>query len=175
MQFRIGVRSAQVALVPEQKYPVVLSELIDQSRHRLLCSVFIVDLSPRRDRELEVDDTLHSMSGAVWRGVDVRLLIGGSRTNLELIELADAGRQRAISLDIPCRWLTASRRRGSHSKFVVADDSVLCGSHNWSPSAFRDSVQDSILVRSADLAAYLAAVFEKQWLRARIGETRVPV
>ena len=115
------------------------------------------------------------MADAVWRGVDARLLIGGSRTNTELIELAYAGRQRALALGVPCRWLTASRQRGSHSKFVVADDAVLCGSHNWSAIAFRDSTQDSVLLRSPDLAAYIASLFEKQWLRARTEDQRAPV
>lgn len=175
MKFRIGVGAAPVALIGDEQYPVALAEIIDGSRLRLLCSIFIVDLAPRRDRDLAVDKVLHSMADAVWRGVDARLLIGGSRTNTELIELADAGRQRALSLGVPCRWLTASRRRGSHSKFVVADDTVLNGSHNWSASAFDESTQDSVLVRSPDLAAYVASLFEKQWGRARIEEHRAPI
>jgi phosphatidylserine/phosphatidylglycerophosphate/cardiolipin synthase-like enzyme len=99
--------------------------------------------------------------------VDVRLLIGGSRTNFEIAEISDLARARALQLGIPCRWLTSRDVRGSHAKVVVADHETLVGSHNWSPGAFGDDqTQDSLWVASADLAAYLASEFRTQWRRA---------
>jgi phosphatidylserine/phosphatidylglycerophosphate/cardiolipin synthase-like enzyme len=56
-------------------------------------------------------------------------------------------------------------------KLVVADDHVLTGSHNWSGGAFEGQVQDSVMVTSPDLAAYLSAVFETQW-SAAAGDAR---
>ena len=162
----IGVTGGLASLVPDQAYEPVLRGLIDTALHRCLCSVFIVDASPVRDRLLRVDAVLRALAAAQWRGVDARLLVGGSRGNLDIAETADAARARARELGVPCRCAMSAPRRGTHVKLVIADDRVLTGSHNWSGGAFQDQVQDSVLVDSPDLSAYLTAVFEGQWRRA---------
>lgn len=162
----IGVLGGRATLVPDQTYEPALRALVEGTVRRCLCSVFIVDVSPLRDRTLRVDALLGALAAARWRGVDVRLLIGGSRGNLDIAETADAARARARELDLPCRWATSKPGRGTHVKLVVADDRVLTGSHNWSGGAFQEQVQDSVLVASPDLAAYLTAVFEAQWSAA---------
>lgn len=162
----VGVLGGSARLVSDEAYLPELHALVAGAARSCLCSVFIVDLSPTRDRALAVDGVLRALAAARWRGVDVRLLVGGSRENLEIAETADVARARALALGIPCRWLTSRPGRGSHAKFVVADDRVLTGSHNWSAGAFGGQVQDSVLVRSPDLAAYLASTFERQWAAA---------
>ena len=158
-----GVVGGQGQLVPDATYLPVLTGLIETSAKRCFCSIFIVDLSPLRDQGLLVEGVLRSLAAARWRGVDVRLLVGGSRENLDIAETADTARARAIELGIDCRWVTSRPQRGSHAKMVIADDAVLTGSHNWSAGAFTTQVQDSVLVISANLAAYLGTLFEQQW------------
>jgi phosphatidylserine/phosphatidylglycerophosphate/cardiolipin synthase-like enzyme len=162
----VGVSGGRASLVPDQTYQPTLVSLVDGAVRRCLCSVFIVDVSPLRDRSLRVDALLQALGAARWRGVDVRLVIGGSRGNLDIAETADVARARARELGVPCRWATSARRRGTHAKLAVVDDFVLTGSHNWSGGAFRDQVQDSVLVASTDLAAYLTSLFEQQWTEA---------
>ncbi len=163
-----GVATAKVALVADAAYLDALLGLAARASQRLLCSIFIVDITPTLDRAHPVDTMLESLAAAAWRGADTRLLIGGSRDNISLAEAADAARSRARARSIPCRWLTSRAARGSHAKLVVADDSVLIGSHNWSPGALSGNhqTQDSVLVASRDLAALSATRFEAQWLRA---------
>lgn len=172
-----AVGAARTALVADQRYRDVLIGLIDHASARLLCSVFIVDITPTaptraavRGDELAIDDVLQRMAAAAWRGADVRLLIGGSRDNIALAEAAAAARTRAMALGLPCRWLTSHAVRGSHCKMVIADDNVLSGSHNWSSGALIGTrqTQDSVLVASRDLAAVLAARFETQWSTAEV-------
>lgn len=164
--FPSGVRGARVGLVPDADYLPRLRALVASARRRCLCSLFIVDLSPARDASLLVDGVLTEVAAAAWRGADARLVVGGSRTNFELAVLADLARARAGELGLPCRWLTSRNVRGSHMKMVVADDTVLMGSHNWSAGAFTDQTQDSLAVQSADLASWAANLFEDQWARA---------
>lgn len=162
----LRVEDALVAPLADETYAPRLHAVIGAARRRCLCSVFIVDTWPFRANELRVDELLVELAATAWRGVDTRLLIGGSRSNLRLAEVALAARDRARELGIPCRWLTsAPRRRGSHVKLAVIDDDVLTGSHNWSAGAFEGQTQDSLHLRSADLAAVLAARFESQWRR----------
>jgi phosphatidylserine/phosphatidylglycerophosphate/cardiolipin synthase-like enzyme len=165
MSFYEGVRNCGVTLISDDAYRSTLEQLIDRAQRRCLCSVFIVDTAPRRDAKLLVNSVLMVLRGALWRGVDVRLLIGGSRTNLDIAGLAAAARRWANENGLPCRWLTAGPVRGSHRKIVVADNWVLTGSHNWSPGAFGGQTQDSILLASAGLAERAQHLFMQQWHR----------
>jgi phosphatidylserine/phosphatidylglycerophosphate/cardiolipin synthase-like enzyme len=162
----LGVTAGTARLVPDDAYPSTLLTLVAGAQLRCLCSIFLVDLTPLRDRKLIVDGVLRELAAAAWRGVDVRLLIGGSRDNIEIAEASDVARARALQLGLDCRWATSSPIRGSHAKLAVIDDEVLTGSHNWSVGAFTGQTQDSVRVSSPALAACLTDLFERQWAAA---------
>jgi phosphatidylserine/phosphatidylglycerophosphate/cardiolipin synthase-like enzyme len=109
-----------------------------------------------------------ALADASWRGVDVRVVVGGSRDNYQIAAIAAAARAVLADAGVPTRWLSARPGRGSHAKLIISDDFVLTGSHNWSPGAFDGSqVQDSVVVSSPSLAGALHMhVFEPQWLTA---------
>lgn len=161
-----SVTGAEVSVVSDSDYAPVLRGLVDGARHRVWSSVFIVQLGSRSVAGDPVLDALRRLADARWRGVDVRLLVGGSRTNLRIAETVATSLEMARQLGVPARGLGRSGVRGSHTKLVVADDHVLTGSHNWSPGAFGGQVQDSLLVHSADLAAGACDLFVDQWRRA---------
>jgi phosphatidylserine/phosphatidylglycerophosphate/cardiolipin synthase-like enzyme len=163
----LGVAGVGVQLLPDDTYVDALTTAVLRAYRRVLCSIFIVDLSPGRDSSLKVDSMLIELSAAKWRGADVRLIVGGSRTNFDIAQLAISARARAQSLQIPCRALMASPVRGSHVKMVLADDKVFLGSHNWSPGAFSRQTQDSVALESSGMAAVMAGRFEMQWNRAK--------
>ncbi len=171
----LGVAPARVSLVADAAYFETVLSLAGRSAWRLLCSVFIVDITPVPNHEHYIDTILEKMAEAGWRGADTRLLIGGSRDNVALAEVAEAARARALARGISCRWLTSHAVRGSHMKVVIADDAVLTGSHNWSPGAVTgdNQTQDSVLVESRDIASLLAARFEEQWHRAEVPHAAV--
>lgn len=162
----VGVSQVGVRLLPDNTYLGAITSSIQHARRRVLCSVFLVDLSPGRDRALVVDTLLVELSAARWRGTDVRLIVGGSRTNFDIAQIAIAARARALSLAVPCRALMASSVRGSHVKMAITDDTVHLGSHNWSPGAFTNQIQDSVAIKSEAFSAQLADLFEMQWTRA---------
>jgi phosphatidylserine/phosphatidylglycerophosphate/cardiolipin synthase-like enzyme len=178
-KIKYGVLKSKAGLVFDAAYNSTIKSLVAQARHRCLCSLFLVDLltAPgqklRQEQKLLVDDILIELQTALWRGVDVRLLIGGSWDNLRIATLSETARARATELGIPCQWMTYQKGHQSHAKLVIADDYVLTGSHNWSVGALTDQVQDSILVESETLAAYLISIFEYQWKRATEGSTNV--
>jgi len=160
------VEGASVRLVPDAEYLRVMQALTASVRELLWCTVFLIELTPMVDPDLLVPSVLRGLAAAHWRGTDVRLLIGGSRTNMEIAEDAATALKVARRLGLPARWIQSTAVRGSHIKLVIADDYVLTGSHNWSPGAFESETQDSVLARSPDLAAYLGELFVKQWQRA---------
>jgi phosphatidylserine/phosphatidylglycerophosphate/cardiolipin synthase-like enzyme len=160
----LGVLDAEVALVSDGEYETVVTGMTQRARRRVWASLFMLDLTTP-DPRLRVLGVLQELAAARWRGVDVRLLIGGSRGNLQMAESSATALAMAKLLELATRWMTSRDARGTHAKFVVADDEVLAGSHNWSLSAFARSAQDSVWLRSPELAAYLSDAFTAQWLR----------
>ncbi|MFB9534566.1 phospholipase D-like domain-containing protein [Nonomuraea roseola] len=153
--------------MPDGDYSEVAAELIRSAYRRCLCSLFIVDISPVNDHDLRVSTLLDHLARGTWYGADVRLLIGGSHSNIAIAEASYAALGVAKTLGIATRWLSAQPRRGSHIKLVVVDDRLLLGSHNWSGGALGGQQrQDSLLIMSADLAEYYSALFDEQWNRA---------
>lgn len=161
-----GVLAAPVKLVSDREYLPNLLSVFAHAKARIDCSLFLVDLTPGRDGMQAADDVLQALASAAWRGVRVRLLLGGSRENLNILEATLAAFVRARALEIETRLLAARKRRGSHMKLVLADDWVLTGSQNWSYGAFCTQTQDALLLQSAGLAAQLGARFAAQWARA---------
>ena len=162
----ISTGSANVRILSDTDYYEALLPSVRTSQNRILCSMFIVDLTPPRDPKGLVYQLLVDCAGAAWRGVDVRILIGGSRTNFEIGRLAAVASHVGRSLGIETRWLTHYDVRGSHMKMVIKDNRVFIGSHNWSVGAFTNQTQDSIAIESETLAEYLTEIFETQWSRA---------
>jgi hypothetical protein len=143
-------------------YPQVIRTL-QQCKNRCFCSIFIVDQNLEGDERLRVDSLLVELACAHWRGVDTRLIIGGSRTNERIRNTALLAFARAQELGVNVRLAAASKDHNSHVKLVVADDMVVTGSHNWSSSLFGGQIQDSVLLKSPALAAYLMTYCERQW------------
>jgi phosphatidylserine/phosphatidylglycerophosphate/cardiolipin synthase-like enzyme len=163
----VGVRDAHVTPVPDGTYNDVVAELVSTAYRACLCSLFIVDVSPANDHDLRVSVLLEHLARTTWRGSDARLLIGGARSIIAIAEAAHAALAVGKNRGIPTRWLSGRPGRGSHTKLVIADDRVLLGSHNWSGGALgSEQRQDSLLIESADLAAYCSFLFEVQWNRA---------
>lgn len=166
-----GVMGAKVKLVSDDTYHTTVKSLVENARYQCFCTLFIVDIDPVVDEDLLVDTVLFDLKAAQWRGCDTRLLIGGSRTNAAIAEFCLASKHRAEDLGIPCRLMASQDVRGTHVKMVVADQYVLTGSHNWSAGAFSGQIQDSVLVESSALAAYMQMQFRRQWRRANIRVT----
>jgi phosphatidylserine/phosphatidylglycerophosphate/cardiolipin synthase-like enzyme len=165
--FPLGAGAAQVALVSDAQYPIVVGTMVAEARTRCLVSMFIVDLVNAENAELV--DLIDTLAEAKWRGVDTRVVVGGSRENYPIAITAATARAVLSQAGVPTRWLTAAPTIGSHAKFVVADDMSLLGSHNWSPGSFSGrQVQDSVVIDSSGLAGMLHIKFERQWLRAGV-------
>lgn len=161
----LGVGATQAALVSDGLYPSVAVAAIAETHTRCLVSMFIADLTNPDHQSLA--DLVDALSDAVWRGVDTRVVLGGSRENYPIAATAVTARAILRHAGVPARWLTATPVIGSHAKLVIADDLTLLGSHNWSPGSFSGrQIQDSLLLDSAAFAGLMQLKFEQQWSRA---------
>ena len=157
------VTGATCELLTDEHYGWALRQSVQASKRRCLCSIFIIDLKTPCAANC-ITDVIDDLADARWRGVDVRVLVGGSRSTFAIGEAAAIAVAHLTDRGIPSRWLTSDKAaRGSHAKNVVVDEAVLLGSHNWSPGAFHRDTQDSVRITSAALAEYLAALFEARW------------
>lgn len=161
-----GIENPRVALISDATYFDTVQYIIAKSNKVCWASLFIVELkSGSSDPDIKVFQVLRLLKEAQWRGVDVKLLIGGSRDNVQIAESSEVARSVAINMGLDCKWITSSDVRGSHCKLVIADNMVLTGSHNWSAPAFTNQIQDSLLVDSSAMAAYSQRIFYNQWNR----------
>lgn len=156
-------RNIQLKPINDGAYFAETLGIIHRSQKRCLCSIFIVDHDLDNDEQQLVDQLLLALSAASWRGVDTRLIVGGSRSNQYIQETSLMAWERAKDLDIDVRLVAASKENNSHVKLVVADHSVVNGSHNWSGSLSGEQIQDSVVIESPALANYLSHYFEAQW------------
>lgn len=155
-----------VPLAGRDYLPYLLS-LIDRARHSVLATIFIIDPRPETDLGGNVRLVLDTLARARWRGIDVRVIVGSSRQT-PAIELADrVARRRLADLGVLCRPYATEGPSGSlHSKYLVIDDIVVVGSHNWSHQALCLDDELTLAVRSKDLSLRLRSVFEGEWERA---------
>ncbi|MCB9307114.1 MAG: hypothetical protein H6565_11005 [Lewinellaceae bacterium] len=165
MSNKILFENLPVLPVFDEDYLEVAVQSIQFSYHRCYCSVFIVDHDLDNFQQLKVDTILFELSSAHWRGVDTRLIIGGSRDNRRIQEPALLAYSRAKDLNIETKLVANSEDNNSHVKLIIADDLIITGSHNWSRSLSSEQTQDSVLLNSAPLANYLTRYFETQWHR----------
>ena len=166
MKLPLGAVGGQAVLLSDGDYAAFALHAFKSARLRILASVFIIDPRVGDAPEPQVYNLLQACRDAMLRGADVRILIGGSRSNHEIAASAQTAWDLCRALELNAYWLTATETRGSHSKVVVADDTVITGSHNWSAGAFGGQSQESIAIHSPDLAAVCARIFEGQWIRA---------
>lgn len=169
------VKDVSVEPVPDGKYYEVIIPIIRSCQDRCFCSIFIIDYDLDNDEQLRVDNILFELACAHWRGVETRLIIGGSRTNGSILDSALLAQARAKELNINVRLAAASQDNNSHVKLVIADDMVLSGSHNWSRSMFGGQIQDSIIAKSSTLSAWVSRYFENQWLNTPTEEYDVSI
>lgn len=154
---------AEVQAVPDADYHPRAVALIRSARRHCLSSMFIIDHGLTGNSFARVDDLLVELAAAHWRGVDTRLVVGGSRDNVLIRGSSLLAQARARTLGVPVRLAAATKGAASHLKLVLVDDTLLTGSHNWGAGMLGSQVQDSVLVRSATLAATLRDAFDGQW------------
>lgn len=156
------IKSVRVSPVDDSDYFPLLKSMIAECSHRLLCSLFIIDIVPRAVRHSYVDELLCLIKAAHLRGIDARIIVSGSNTSLAILGTSAVAVKRIGQLGIPVRW-AAKYKNPSHAKLVICDNNVLIGSHNWSYNAFFASVQDSVIVYSEQLASVMATEFDQNW------------
>jgi phosphatidylserine/phosphatidylglycerophosphate/cardiolipin synthase-like enzyme len=145
----------------DDRYQDVLIDLIMRARRRIWASIYIVDLRVHSDPFLTVREVAGHLEEAVWRHVDVRLIIGSSKT--PAVRHGNRTSARYLlgrGLDVR---MSASQPR-LHSKYVIFDDGpALVGGHNWTHNAFTSHSEASVAVDDPRLVATLSAKFESEW------------
>jgi phosphatidylserine/phosphatidylglycerophosphate/cardiolipin synthase-like enzyme len=164
-----------ITKVSDGEYYQTVIQLIRRSVGQCLCNIFIVDHDLLEDLDIRVDGLLLELANATWRGVDTKLLVGGSRDNSRIRGAGLLAWARARELGVDARLAAASRDNSSHVKLVVADAHVLLGSHNWSRGMFGAETQDSVLLESQAFAAAMSTYFAGKWAKAARDEYDVSV
>jgi phosphatidylserine/phosphatidylglycerophosphate/cardiolipin synthase-like enzyme len=158
------------AVIPlkDRDYYWFVLDLIRSATHRVWVSMFLIDVRRAFDSELDVRSLVLALRDAMWRGVDVRIMVGHSSTVVQLREM------NMVSLTYMRRHRLAVRTRrgvrpgGTHDKYLVVDHStIVLGSHNWIEECFGATAEDSMAVVSQDLNLRLSQEFLGTWTMKR--------
>lgn len=168
MENSIIIKDVPLRAVSDGDYLDHALRAIRHCKHRCLCNMFIIDYDlsnedPRSSVFVYVDQLMIELAAAQWRGVDTRLLIGGSRTNPRIEDMGLLAQARARDLGIPVRLAAAVKDHNTHNKMLIADDQVITGSHNWAAGMLGEQTQDSVWLESAAVAGHLQQLFEELW------------
>jgi len=138
----------------------------ERARIRLWVSMFLVGLSAADDLRLSVRFVLDAICRAVHRGVDVRVILDDFRFGPTGLRLNAPAAGYLADRGVAVRLWAGAPGQASHSKVLIGDDTVVCGSGNWTPGGFDRNSELALRVRSADLAADLATRFGAGWAEA---------
>jgi len=144
-------------LVSPDNYFAHVKKIIDGATKRILLQQqYIVGGASAPS----VDKLLHSVKAKKDAGLDVRIIVSSkfaanwekTKDTLKAHGLID--RLKAINLDhfIHC-----------HNKGVIADDTVVVSSTNWSENSIRRAREAGVGIHSKDLSSFFATVFDDDW------------
>lgn len=157
------LKSLSAGRLEDDQYYENAIKIIQTSIHICLASIFIIDHGFELSLKKKIDSLIYEMSCANWRGVNTKLIIGGSRTNDSILIPSLAAKARAQELGVDVKIASSIKDQNSHVKLLIADDKIITGSHNWSGALSGNQTQDSVLVESQLLANKMINYFEYQW------------
>jgi hypothetical protein len=123
------------------------------ARRRLLVTVPYV-----HPRAPAVAPLLADLGRAKAGGLDVRLLLGSVPDDPAAATPGDLKR-----LGFAVRVMDPLRSTTGHAKGLVADDTVVAGSCNWSQGGLHGNLEAALAVADGAVAAPFAAAFERDW------------
>ncbi|MEO8291352.1 MAG: phospholipase D-like domain-containing protein [Gaiellaceae bacterium] len=138
----------------------------ERARTRLWVSMFLVGLSAADDLRLSVRFVLDAVVRAHRRGVDVRVIIDDFRFGTARVSINSPAAGYLADRGVPVRIWVGTPGRASHSKLMIGDETVVCGSGNWTPGGLDRNTELALRVRSQELASDLAGRFELGWAEA---------
>ncbi|MGW1712050.1 phospholipase D family protein [Streptomyces sp. NPDC002156] len=152
-------------VIGDDHVAVALDEA-ERARIRLWISMFLIGLSAPDDLRLSVRFVLDAVVRAGRRGVDVRVLVDDFRSGPARVRSNAAAAGYLARRGVPVRVWAEPRPSGEHTKLIVADRTVVCGSANWTPGGLDRNYELAVRVRSGPLADDLARSFDSTWAAA---------
>lgn len=151
------------------EYLASLRRLIGEATSRIWVLQFLIDARPAADQRGDVRYLLHALAEAAHRGLDVRVVLptvvnpGYPPT----YDINDAASWFLTARGVEVRRYSGSQTRpSSHAKLVIIDTQiVLCGNANWTRRAFHVNAEQTVAVRSVELAERLSRNFRHVWAK----------
>lgn len=159
---------ARITLLKDSAYFDALLGSIRSAQKSIWAHVFSFNLRPADDGGLIVRSVARALGDAVSRGIQVRILLGGTAQKPLTLPAGNILAQRFLAgLGVECRVFRGADRDASHAKYFLIDgDTLVCGSHNWSPRALSTGVDTAVALRSRKVATAAGALFQAAWKRA---------
>lgn len=133
-----------------QRYPQIVTPVIEQARHSIRVIVFDWRFYPTVEGS-SVSKFNAAILAAAKRGVEVRALVNNDGV---IARLASAG----------CKARRLHSKRMLHTKLLIVDDRlVVIGSHNYTQHGFALNEEASVMVEMPEPQNDFVRYFEALW------------
>jgi len=141
---------------------------IENARRRAWVSLFIFDVRPSRDIQGKVLELAVALSERRRLGVDVRVLATGSVGTPDIAVANIASGLFLANAGVPNRRIMSAggKRRGTHAKFAIFDNTAIVGSQNWTHDGFSQNTEDAV-VTNGKATEQLGEEFLRLWSLGR--------
>lgn len=149
-----------VSTLNDVSYYFRVKELIDSSVQRVDVAMFHIAFTTESHPSR---DLLDGLIEAKNRGVAVRVLVDRDREQDPYLStvINQAAKDFLIQAGVECRWDTEDKLL--HSKFLIIDDLVVIGSHNWSAGSYFRFDDWSVAINSPGLTQEISTRFDSLW------------
>ncbi|MFX1481496.1 MAG: phosphatidylserine/phosphatidylglycerophosphate/cardiolipin synthase family protein [Promethearchaeota archaeon] len=153
-----------IPLSEEIYYPYLLGKC-SVAKKNIWIGMFIISPMVSHDKERKILKLLRLLIESSWNNIDVRVIIGTSIS--KDIQIAnEVAMQYIDKFNVPIRRYKGDRRGSFHSKYIIIDNElVILGSHNWTPFAISNNIEDSVAIYSSEINQIMKTEFISLWER----------
>jgi phosphatidylserine/phosphatidylglycerophosphate/cardiolipin synthase-like enzyme len=161
MKYQLYQGKEIIKLSREDYYYFLIDEL-KNAKKRIFAVIFIVDLL--NDPTGKVIRILEEFSYAVWRGLEVKLIVGHSNNSFEIDMCGRAIKKYGDMIGIPSKFAKHDTEERIPAKHIIIDDNLIVyGSHNWTTQDIFKNREESFAILSRDTVIALSKEFKKLW------------
>jgi len=153
-----------------EDYFIMLYDLLSKAKKRVWINMFLINMNYYEDESMRIRYLLDQIIEQNTLNLDVKFLIGEFEDiDNRIIRVANETSARyLLKYSVNVKFFQHRYKSSSHAKYVIIDDEELVlGSHNFSSRSVTDGLDDSVYLKSLEMAKALSKDFMFSWNSAK--------
>lgn len=155
-----------VTPLKNEDYFIILQDLLSKAKKRVWVNMFLTKINYYEDESMRIRFLIDQIVELNTLNLDIKFLIGEyediDNTTIRIANETSA--QYLLKYDVNVKFFNHSYKTSSHAKyFIIDDDEIVLGSHNLSSRSVTDGLDDSVYLKSIEMAKALSKDFLFSW------------